>query len=216
MNAGGPTATLDDAFALYTVLPTTTCFFDDFASGWGKWTRTSEWDIVTVDGNEAATDSPNSSYRNAGKNATRITTITSQPFSLAECSDPVLSFRHDYAIAIGPSQYQDWGKAEVSVDDGQTWQTLKSYTGGEGYPAAQATADETDEWIYADTNEEAINLARAGVLTNTTTAQLRFSLIVDAVGSDKGWIIDDVVVRPSIAGESRWKVYLPLIAKQTP
>ena len=211
-NAGGLTARRDSAFALYTPQPEA-CFFDDFASGWGKWTRTGEWDIVTAGGQEAATDSPGASYLNAEPGLTRTTTITSQGFNLATCPDPVLTFRHDYVIAIGPGQYQDWGRVEISVDDGQTWLPLTSHTGGGPYAALRAT---TDEWSQVAWKIVALNLAQAGVPTGTMAARLRFSLMVDAAGSDKGWIIDDVMVRSSASGEPRSKVYLPVVAKNRP
>jgi hypothetical protein len=202
-NAGGLTATLVAAFALRAA-PPAACFFDDFASGWGQWIRTGEWGIVTVDGDEAATDSPDGSYRTADRNSTRITSITSRPFSLAACAEPVLSFRHDYAIAVGPGPYRDWGRVELSIDGGLTWRPVISYTGGEGYPAALAAAD---EWDGANWRTVSLALPTAGA----ATARLRFSLVVDAVGSDKGWLIDDVAVKPASGALPRTFLYLPLV-----
>jgi subtilisin-like proprotein convertase family protein len=208
VNAGGLTATLRDAFALYATRPNA-CFFDDFASDWGKWTRTGEWGVVTADGQAAATDSPGASYLNAEPDSTRSTTIASQRFNLPVGSNSILSFRHDYVIAKGPG-HQDWGLVEVSFDDGVTWLTLASYTGGGGYPAVLAAAD---EWSHIDWKTVSIDLAHAGMPVDATTARVRFRLKVDALGSDKGWIIDDVSVTALGCPQPRTYVYLPLITK---
>jgi hypothetical protein len=58
-----------------------------------------------------------------------------------------------------------------------------------------------------------LNLAAAGVPPTAAMARLRFSLVADAEGSDKGWIIDDVTLKGSSAPAPALKVYLPLIAK---
>jgi hypothetical protein len=208
VNAGGMTTTLEGAFALYSTQPNA-CFFDDFASDWGKWTRSGEWGIVTLEGQEAASDSPGASYLNADPGLTRTTAITSQLFSLPAGSNPVLSFRHDYVIAKGIS-HQDWGLVEVSFDGGVTWLLLASYSGGGGYPAALAT---TDEWSQIDWKTVSIDLTQAGMPVNVTTARVRFRLEVDALGSDKGWVIDDISVTASGCPRPRTYVYLPLIIK---
>jgi hypothetical protein len=209
-NAGGLTTTQPGAFALYTARPGA-CFFDDFSSGWGKWTRAGEWDIITTGGQEAATDSPGASYLNAEAGLTRTTTITSQSFSLIDCPNPVLSFRHDYVIAVGPGQYQDWGTVEISSDDGATWRQLNSYSGGGGYNFMVAA----DEWSGVNWKLATLNLAQAGVPTNTTAARLRFNLVTDAVGSDKGWLIDEVELK-TCSGQQCSPgtiLYFPLIFK---
>jgi hypothetical protein len=213
-NAGGLSTTLGNAFALYTPQPNT-CFFDDFASGWGQWIRTGEWDIVTTDGQEAATDSPEASYLNAEPGLTRTTTITSRSFNLTTCPNPVLSFQHDYRLAIGPAQFQDWGRVEISFDQGQTWSSLASYTGGGSYEPA--TAMVIDEWSQAQWQTVTINLAEANLPTGSTTVQLRFNLIADAEGSDKGWLLDNVAVKgcstQPCAPAPLSNVYLPVVIK---
>lgn len=207
INAGGLSDTLLAAFALYTAQPQA-CFFDDFQSGMGKWATSGEWGIVrSGDGREAATDSPGASYLNAQPGTTRTTTITSQPFSLLGCTNPALAFAHDYRLAIGPGDYQDWGWVEISTDDGQTWQLLESCTGGGSYVVIAA-----DEWSQVNWGTEELNLAQAGVPTDSTTVRLRFNLVVDAEGSDRGWIIDQVLVA---TGQSQppSKIYLPIVLK---
>jgi hypothetical protein len=193
------------------------CFFDDFASGWGKWSRTGEWDIIATGGEEAATDSPNASYLNAEPGLTRTTTLTSQPFSLATCPNPLLEFRHDYRLAIGPAQFQDWGLVELSLDDGQTWQTLASYTGGGSYEKLAAAV--VDEWGQTSWQTATLELAETGIPTTSTTTRLRFNLIADAEGSDKGWLLDDISLKSSQAQNhtsAQATIYLPLLVKETP
>jgi hypothetical protein len=216
VNAGGLAATQEDAFTLTTSRPGL-CFFDDFASGWGKWSRTGEWDIIATGGEEAATDSPNASYLNAEPGLTRTTTLTSQPFSLATCPNPLLEFRHDYRLAIGPAQFQDWGLVELSLDDGQTWQTLASYTGGGSYEKLAAAV--VDEWGQTSWQTATLELAETGIPTTSTTTRLRFNLIADAEGSDKGWLLDDISLKSSQAQNhtsAQATIYLPLLVKETP
>jgi hypothetical protein len=207
-NAGGLTATLPGAFALYTAQPEA-CFFDDFKSGLGKWSVSGEWGVVTLgDGREAVTDSPGASYLNAEPGLTRTTTITSASFSLGACPEPTLSFTHDYVIAIGPGGYQDWGVVEISTDDGQTWRTLESFTGGGSYGLVAAA----DEWSQVNWGTAVLDLAQSSVPTDSTTVRLRFNLVVDAEGSDRGWIIDQVAVTSS-GGLPPSRIYIPIIKK---
>lgn len=206
-NAGGLTTTKSDAFALYTTPSPGTCFFDDFKSGLGRWTVTGEWGVVNLaDGREAVTDSPGHPYLSAEEGSTLTTSLTSQSFNLAACANPILTFQHDYRLAIGPAQFQDWGVVEISLDDGATWQPLDRYTGGGSYgPVATAV----DEWPQVQWQPVALNLAAANVPTNATTVRLRFNLTVDAEGSDKGWIFDEV----RVGGEPSAQLYLPVIVK---
>ncbi len=205
-NAGGQVAIETEAFALYTAQPTA-CFFADFKSGLGKWDISGEWAVVQAGGQEGVTDSPVASYLNAKTGLTRTTTITSPAFSLAGCPQPVLRFRHDYVLNTGPKQ-SDWGLVEISDDDGQTWRSLTRYTGGGGYAFKRAGVEwETVNWL---TNS--VNLAASGVPTEATRVRLRFILLVDDTGSDKGWIIDEVSVINDPPPSSL--IYLPLLIKK--
>lgn len=197
-------------FALYS--PSTACFYDFFASGSSKWQRSGAWNIVTLpSGEQAMTDSPAGNYDNAVPPAiTATTSITTAEFSLNQCSHPVLTFRHDYVIAkVGSSQ--DVGRVEISTDYGATWTMLASYSGGGPYHGAMATGLDDGipvlgwEWIDVQWKPVEIDLS-----AYTGTLRLRFSLEVDRYISDRGWIIDNVMV---ITKPSRPPIYLPIILR---
>jgi len=122
--------------------------------------------------------------------ATRTTHITSQPFSLDGLTRPVLTFRHDYVLArLGSSQ--DVARVVISTDNGATWATLASYSGGGIYGAGARVQDMPDlEWANISWKQVSIDLSGY-----CGTVRLRFSLEVDQTVSDKGWVIDDVMVR---------------------
>jgi hypothetical protein len=72
---------------------------------------------------------------------------------------------------------------------------------------------EVDEWSQLNWQPVSLNLAEVGVPPTAAMARLRFSLVADAEGSDKGWIIDDVTLTGSSAPAPPLEIYLPLIAK---
>jgi hypothetical protein len=192
-------------FALYDPAPA--CFYDFFSSGSSQWQRSGAWDIVTLsNGEQAMTDSPMGNYDNAIPPAiTATTSITTTEFRLDKCAHPVLTFRHDYVIAkVGSSQ--DVGRVEISTDQGATWATLASYRGGGPY--ASAVKAGSDEWSDVQWKPTEINLS-----AYTGTLRLRFSLEVDGYISDRGWVLDNVMV---IAKPSWPPIYLPIILRSGP
>jgi hypothetical protein len=203
VNGDGGVSPSPGTFALYS--PATARFYDFFESGAGKWQLDGEWGIVVLpDGNRAMTDSPTGNYNSAIPPAsTRTTHITSQPFSLDGLADPVLTFRHDYALAhVGGSR--DVGRVEISSDGGATWITLAQFSGGGVYgPGVRAQEASGAEWTNVSWKPVAISLGGY-----TGTVRLRFSLEVDQNIADKGWVIDDVMVG---SGSSAGGVFLPLI-----
>ncbi|UCC89077.1 MAG: DUF11 domain-containing protein, partial [Anaerolineales bacterium] len=175
-------------FALYD--PAEACFYDFFESGAGQWEGDGDWGIAILPtGERAMTDSPGGNYDSAIPPAIKHTTaITSQAFSLISCTHPVLAFRHDYVIAQGTG-HQDVGRVEISADDGVSWTELASYSGGGVF--GLGTQDvESPEWASVDWKEVEIDLS-----PYTGTVRLRLSLEVDENVSDKGWIIDDLLVQ---------------------
>jgi hypothetical protein len=63
------------------------------------------------------------------------------------------------------------------------------------------------EWANAKWQNEAINLsAYAG-----KEVRLRFSLTVNDEGSDRGWVIDEVIVGSGTSGNTR--IFLPIVLK---
>ncbi len=194
---GGPAASpTPGIFALYDPPPPAACFYDFFESGASKWERGGEWDIAILpSGERALTDSPAGTYNNAIPPALTCTThVTSAPFSLAGCPLPLLTFRHDYVIA-SLDMSQDMARVEISTDDGATWTALESYTGGGIFgnqvplPLLAPLDQEAPEWTEVNWRT-----AEIGLSSFTGMVRLRFSLEVDQDVSDKGWVIDDVIV----------------------
>jgi hypothetical protein len=205
-NAGGLTAALPGAFALHTQPETNPCFYDDFKSGLGKWDASGEWATVTLPGGEeVATDSPVYPYLGPTPPAvSRTTALTSQVFNLARCSELTLTLRHDYELLAG-----DWVTVELSADDGATWHPLVGYTGQAARGSASVLEDE--EWKHVDWQTVEIDLAQSGVATGTTTARLRFKLVVDDLGAARGWVIDEVSVGRSLVPDRPVQIYLPIV-----
>jgi hypothetical protein len=204
--------------------PEDACFYDRFESGPNKWERDGDWDIVHLQGLgvRAMTDSPAGAYKNAGDYGggliTYTTTITSQSFNLTSCTNPTLTFRHDYVLAkLGPSQ--DVARVEISTDDGATWTELARYSGGGIFGEGQGTQDvESPEWTSVSWKEVEIGLSdyMGGAQSPNGGTRLRFSLEVndDAVAS-KGWVIDDILVQSEPEpGPPETDVYLPIILKE--
>jgi hypothetical protein len=208
---GGPAVSpAPGTFALYSPLVGAR-FYDYFESGAGKWDLDGDWAVTVLpDGEWAVTDSPAGNYDNAiPGEGILTTTITSQPFSLTGCVSPTLTFRHDHVIAkLGSSQ--DWGRVEISTDNGATWDVLATYSGGGLYDDLEQRADEPEskEWIDIVWKPVEIDLSEY-----TGTVRLRFVLEVDETVSDKGWVIDDVVIKP---WSETYLIHLPLILKNGP
>ena len=196
-------------FALYE--PAQACFYDFFESGAGKWQRDGDWDIAILPGGERAmTDSPAGNYDSAIPPAiTYTTSITSQAFDLSSCTNPTLTFRHDYVLArVGSSQ--DVARVEISTDGGATWAELARYSGGGIFGEGVGAQDvESPEWTNVSWKKVEIGLGGY-----TGMVRLRFSLEVDQYVSDKGWIIDDVMVRSGSGGSPPGaNLFLPIILK---
>lgn len=192
VNGDGGVVSEPAAFALYPPAPLGACFYDFFESGVGQWQRDGAWDIAVLpSGERAMTDSPAGNYASAIPPAITATTyITTQEFNLSACASPVLTFRHDYVIVDVPPS-QDVGQVEISTDGGATWMLLASYSGG--LPATQAYRIQdtlAPEWTQVNWKPVEIDLSAYSGM-----ARLRFGLQIDRSLADKGWVIDDVVVR---------------------
>jgi len=190
VNGDGGNAHLQKTLSIFDVLAA--CFYDFFESGANQWERDGEWAIAALPGGERAmTDSPAGTYNNAIPPAlTTTTTITSQPFDLDGCSQPLLTFRHDYVIASIEGS-QDVAQVEISEDDGVTWMALGSYTGGGifGNQVLRGPDEDGAEWTEVNWRT-----AELGLAAYSGTVRLRFALEVDRDISDKGWVLDEVMV----------------------
>ena len=78
---------------------------------------------------------------------------------------------------------------------------------GESY-GVRALYTNLDAMLAAEAPEVVYRLTP----TDSTTVRLRFNLVVDAEGSDRGWIIDQVAVTSS-GGLPPSRTYLPIITK---
>lgn len=206
---GGAKASNPGTFALFA--PEEACFYDFFESGASKWQLSGDWGIVILpNGERTMTDSPAGPYRNAGDYGAGLTSyttaITSQPFDLAGCSNPTLTFRYDYVLAkVGTSQ--DVGRVEISSDDGVTWNELATYTGGGIFGVSQSDAS-SPEWANPNWQNGQVNLS-----AYTGTVRLRLSLTVDAEASARGWLVDNLKVVDGNAAPPVQPIYLPIIQK---
>jgi hypothetical protein len=209
VNGDGGQAFAPGTLSMFESLAPGVCFYDRFASGPNQWLRSGDWEIgILPDGERAMTDSPAGNYDSAiTPTLTYSTWITSEAFRLDACAYPLLTFRHDYVIDNrAPSQ--DVGRVQLSTDDGATWTQLVSYSGG--IPGLEAGAVPAPEWAEVEWKAVEIDLG-----AYTGTLRLRFGLEVDQVGADKGWVIDDVLVK-SGPGPNPLAVplYLPIIVKE--
>ena len=128
--------------------------------GASKWDRDpgADWEIAILpSGERAMTDSPLGNYDSAiAPDVALTTSITSTAFSLLECSNPVLNFRHDYVIAkVGESQ--DTGRVEISTDAGATWTTLAQYSGGGIYDGRAVQDQAAPEWSVVNWQDVSIS-----------------------------------------------------------
>jgi Mg-chelatase subunit ChlD len=145
-------------------------FADTMESGAGKWIPDPPWGLTSVAyrGSAAWTDSPAGNYAN---NANSVLAIADPIVLPASLTTPALSFWHRYDI----ENYFDYGRVEVSTDNGATWQSLAAYTG------ANTT------WSRAVIDLSAYR---------GQTIRLRFRLTTNAYLTRDGWYIDDVTVGP--------------------
>ena len=153
----------------------TTVFSDGFESGLAKWTAQSPWGLTTAlknTGSYGVTDSPSGNYAN---NASK--SLTSTTINLAGMTDAYVSFWHRRDL----QRRYDWGRFEVSGNNGATWATVASYTGAPG-PAAGYTA--ADENVLLD----------LGAYAGNPGVKVRFRLQSDSSVVQDGWYLDDVRV----------------------
>ena len=68
---------------------------------------------------------------------------------------------------------------------------------------------ESPEWTEVSWKDVEIDLS-----TYTGTVRLRFSLEVDQDVSDKGWVLDDVMVKSGSGTSPETNVFLPIILKE--
>ncbi|MEZ4732592.1 MAG: FG-GAP-like repeat-containing protein [Caldilineaceae bacterium] len=211
VHPGSEPITQTAAFALYTASPAQVCFFDDFQSGLGQWHIEGEWNTILLNnGGEAVTDSPDHPYRSADPGTTLTTALTSQPFDLSNCGQPVLTLRHDYEVLA-----DDWLTVEFSADDGITWSAVLTYTADQVQASAVAV---DDEWPIVQWQVVRRNLTELGIPADSTPIRLRLRLTANDIASARGWLIDQLVVsNGDFSGlppenQSLHQLFLPLVS----
>jgi hypothetical protein len=153
----------------------TAAFSDGFETGLAQWTASSPWARTTAvknSGSYAVTDSPSGNYAN-NANAS----LTSTTINLAGKTDPYLSFWQHRDL----QRRVDWGRVEVSGNNGATWTRLASYTGS---PTPDKGYSAEDQQVLLDLSAFAGN----------PSVKIRFVLQSDASVTFDGWYIDDVKV----------------------
>ncbi len=151
--------------------PSAFLFSDGMEAGASQWSAAAPWGLTPVARNSARawTDSPSGSYANNTNSALEIAMPIVIPASMTA---PALMFWHRYDIENG----FDRGEVEISVNNGVTWQRLRSFTG-----------------IARNWQREMISLdAYRG-----QTIRVRFRLVTNAFGVRDGWYIDDVALGPA-------------------
>lgn len=144
-------------------------FYDDFEYGSSQWLWDSPWAITSSESyspDNSATDSPYGNYGNAwDKSMTMCEGIDLSPPTYA-----LLAFYHKYSFENG----YDYGYCEVSTDNGETWTTLRRYTG-----------------LQSEWTEERISLDD---YCGESNLRLRFRIDTDTYITADGWYIDDVAI----------------------
>lgn len=163
-----------------------TLFFDDFETGVAQWTWDSPWDLTTESSNSpthSATDSPYGNYQN---NRDVSLTMTAD-IDISSVANPILTFWHRHKIEEG----WDYGRLEISTDGGNSWNSIRSWTG--------------DLTSWAEQNFS---------LDSYGQVRFRFRLQTDGSITDDGWYIDDVSIRGNII--TNYPPAAPVISSPAP
>ncbi|MBP9191530.1 MAG: T9SS type A sorting domain-containing protein, partial [Ignavibacteria bacterium] len=149
---------------------------DSAENTFANWTTNQGWGVVTNQSNSpkhSFTDSPSGSYQNNADNS--MTMVNA--FSVNPGSAVYLSFYQKYFLELN----EDYGSIEVSGDNGNNWQKVKSYTGGSSL------------WTY-----HSLNLSP--FVENAAELKVRFRLTSDASFNYEGWYVDDIKMTVYNAG----------------
>jgi hypothetical protein len=156
-----------DQFADTSTADTDVVFEDDMESGGSQWEVDSPWSI-TEDTSRSPShswmDSPGEDY---GNNAN--VSLTTVPIEGLAITEPVVRFQGCYAL-----EANDYGYVEISVNNGEAWTRLLTFTGG------------TTFWYSEGAKLDETYLIRS--------LRARFRLSSDDSGTADGWYIDDVII----------------------
>jgi len=161
-------------------------FSDDASQGLVGWFSTGGWDVESVGGNPAFSDSPYTDYNN--NTDARLT--LGAPLDLGGATAAVVRFQARWAIEGG----YDFATVEASADSGSTWTPLAgthTVPGHDYSGSAQLTGlpgYENTRRIW--TGEEADLAPFLGF----PDVRLRFRMRSDGGLTMSGWLVDDIAV----------------------
>lgn len=156
--------------------------FEDFERGLEFWTADSNsWGLdnnESFSGSSCISTFPGRSY----ENNTNVSLKANGAIKRRELKDLILHFRTKYSLETAG----DFGYTEVSLDSGNTWQTLGKAVTGEQKPWEQ---------IFMDLNPFATD--------GDEILLLRFRLETDSTQSApmSGWFIDDIRIETRVASK---------------
>jgi len=154
--------------ATYTIPLNIYPFSENGESGQAQWSWGTPWGLTDVEkygGTYSWTDSPGANY--PADADTSLTTF----INLTGTKTPVLSFWHKYSL----EENKDFMQIEVSTNNGQTWNSLRTVTGTE------------TTWNY-----ERVNFTP---YAGNAKLGLRFRLLSDAQNQQDGWYMDNLQIK---------------------
>lgn len=153
-----------------------TIFEDNAENGFGNWETDGGWDLssdYSHSPENSFTDSPKGKYKNNEDNS--MTLMNS--LNLSNYDHLVLSFWHK----VDTEQGSDYCHVELSSDNGNSWQEVRSYSGS----------------LY---------MRRAGIdianyVNHSENVKIRFRLTSDNRHNADGWYVDDIKITGISVGD---------------
>ena len=141
---------------------------DSAENTFSNWSTNQGWGLVTSQFNSPThsfTDSPGGNYANNADNS--MTTVNG--INLSSSSAVFINFFHKHLL----EENYDYGMVEVTKDNSNIWQRIKSYTGDNNLWTSQSL----DLSKYVD---------------GASNVKVRFRLTSDAGLTEDGWYVDDI------------------------
>ena len=143
---------------------------DNAEATFSNWVTNQGWAITTLQSNSPThsfTDSPLGNYQNNASNSM----ATATELNLDSSSVVTLGFYHKYDL----EKNYDYGYVEVSKNNENIWQTVKSYT------------DTLSTWTY-----QSVDLTP--FISGASSIKVRFRLYSDGGVTEDGWYVDDIKI----------------------
>ncbi|MEO8447155.1 MAG: T9SS type A sorting domain-containing protein, partial [bacterium] len=143
---------------------------DNAEGSFSNWTTNQGWAITSSQSNSPThsfTDSPGGDYLNDANNSM----TTSNFINVSSLPVTILSFYHKYSTEAG----YDFCNVEVSKDNSNVWQKIKSYNGS------------LPSWKY-----ETFDITQYAA--GASEIKVRFTLVSDVFVTEDGWYVDDIKI----------------------